>query len=199
MTVSFLQLHPRLDAVSPFANLGVLLLEFFELYGRLFNYFRVGIRVKEGGCYIPKHEIQRQMMDSGYRPSILCIEDPLDCANDIGRSSYGALNVKKAFEYAYLVLNQACGPTSSTVDQTQSILGRIIRVTDDVVQYRLWIKDNFPCPQPSIDYKALANFSLYTEPNSNSMNRSGDTFDEEALTSSSASSVTSSENVILIK
>lgn len=27
--------------------------------------------------------------------------------NDIGRSSYGALTVKKAFEYAYMVLNQA--------------------------------------------------------------------------------------------
>ena len=33
------------------------------------------------------------------------------CAgNDIGRSSYGALQVKQAFEYAYLVLRDAVSP-----------------------------------------------------------------------------------------
>ena len=30
--------------------------------------------------------------------------------NDIGRSSYGALQVKQAFEYAYLVLRDAVSP-----------------------------------------------------------------------------------------
>merc|ERR1712071_701178 len=32
MTISFLQLHPRPDATQPMANLGVLLIEFLELY-----------------------------------------------------------------------------------------------------------------------------------------------------------------------
>ena len=30
--------------------------------------------------------------------------------NDIGRSSYGAMQVKQAFEYAYLVLNYSLFP-----------------------------------------------------------------------------------------
>lgn len=68
--------------------MGVLLLEFFELYGRKFNYMKTGISIKNGGRYIPKEELQREMID-GHRPSLLCIEDPLTPGNDIGRSSYG--------------------------------------------------------------------------------------------------------------
>lgn len=36
-----------------------------------------------------------QEMNDGHRPSLLCIEDPLTPGNDIGRSSYGALQVKQ--------------------------------------------------------------------------------------------------------
>lgn len=77
MIVSFLQLHPRIDARSRDNNLGVLLIEFFELYGKQFNYMRTGIRVRDGGSYVPKEEIFKQF-NNGYRASILCIEDPLN-------------------------------------------------------------------------------------------------------------------------
>lgn len=87
MCISFLQLHPRQNSYAN-ENLGVLLLEFFELYGRKFNYMKTGISIKNGGRYIPKEELQREMVD-GHRPSLLCIEDPLTPGNDIGRSSYG--------------------------------------------------------------------------------------------------------------
>lgn len=143
MVISFLQLHPRENARSEKANLGVLLLEFFELYGLHFNYYKVGIRIKDGGSYVPKTEIQEQM-ESGYRPSILCIEDPLNPKNDIGKSSYGALNVRKAFDYAYLVLSQVCSPGhSSGSDCESSILVRIVRVPPDVVLRRREIKAQF--------------------------------------------------------
>lgn len=71
-----MQLHPRIDARNPNENLGVLLIEFFELYGRHFNYLKTGIRIKNGGAYIAKEEIMKAMTN-GYRPSMLCIEDPL--------------------------------------------------------------------------------------------------------------------------
>lgn len=61
---------------SPNPNLGVLLIEFFELYGRHFNYLKTGIRIKDGGSYVAKDEVQKGMLD-GYRPSMLYIEDPL--------------------------------------------------------------------------------------------------------------------------
>lgn len=37
--------------------------------------------------------------------SVLCPTD-----NDVGRSSYGAMQVKQAFDYAYVVLSHAVSP-----------------------------------------------------------------------------------------
>ncbi|XP_077144338.1 terminal nucleotidyltransferase 4B isoform X1 [Ranitomeya variabilis] len=140
MAVSFLQLHPREDACRPDANYGVLLIEFFELYGRHFNYLKTGIRIKDGGSYVAKDEVQKSMLD-GYRPSMLYIEDPLQPGNDVGRSSYGAMQVKQAFDYAYVVLSHAVSPIAKYYpnNESESILGRIIRVTEEVVAYREWI------------------------------------------------------------
>ena len=145
MTVSFLQLHPRINARSMQANLGVLLIEFFELYGRCFNYMKTAIRIQNGGCYLPKEEILKQF-SSGYRSSVLCIEDPLNPSNDIGKGSYGALKVKQAFEYAYFTLSHAVLPQNEFIIKNSdrlSILGRIIRVTKEVGEYRQWVKTAF--------------------------------------------------------
>ena len=38
-------------------NLGVLLIEFFELYGKKFNYNNVGIRLVGNGCYFNKQQV----------------------------------------------------------------------------------------------------------------------------------------------
>lgn len=144
MAVSFLQLHYREDVCSPNINIGVLLIEFFELYGRNFNYLKTGIRITNGGCYVAKDEVQKSMMD-GYRPSMLYIEDPLQPDNDVGRSSYGAMQVKQAFDYAYVVLSHAVSPIAKYYpnNETESILGRIIRVTREVDEYREWIRANW--------------------------------------------------------
>lgn len=54
-------------------------------------------------------------MVDGQHPSLLYIEDPLTPGNDIGRSSYGALQVKQAFSYAYIVLTQAVNPLNHLI------------------------------------------------------------------------------------
>ena len=59
LLVSFLQLHTRVDPSKANANLGVLLVEFFECYGKHFNYFKCGIRVRDGGSVVSKEEIQK--------------------------------------------------------------------------------------------------------------------------------------------
>lgn len=143
MCISFLQLHPRHKNYAN-TNLGVLLMEFLELYGRKFNYMKAGISIKNGGRYLPKEELQREMVD-GHRPSLLCIEDPLTPGNDIGRSSYGALQVKHAFEYAYIILATAVSPIQNGLNDCtrHSILGRIVRITDEVVEYRNWVQHTF--------------------------------------------------------
>lgn len=141
MAISFLQLHPRIDARRQNENLGMLLIEFFELYGRNFNYLKTGIRIRNGGAYIAKEEIMKAMAN-GCRPSMLCIEDPLLPENDVGRSSYGAIQVQQAFDYAYLVLSHTVSPLARSYPNrdTESILGRILKITQEVIDYREWIK-----------------------------------------------------------
>uniref|UniRef100_A0AAR2LXE0 Terminal nucleotidyltransferase 4A n=1 Tax=Pygocentrus nattereri TaxID=42514 RepID=A0AAR2LXE0_PYGNA len=137
MAISFLQLHPRIDCKSSNINLGILLIEFFELYGRNFNYLKTGIRVKNGGAYLAKEEMMKAMTN-GYRPSMLCIEDPSSQGNDVGRSSYGAMQVKQVFDYAYIVLSHAVSPLARSYPNKdmESTLGRIIRLTQEVIDYR---------------------------------------------------------------
>lgn len=140
MAISFLQLHPRIDCRASNINLGILLIEFFELYGRHFNYLKTGIRVKDGGAYLAKEEIMK-VMENTYRPSMLCIEDPNLPGNDVGRSSYGAMQVKEVFNCAYLVLSHAVSPLSRSYPNRnmESTLGRIIKVTQEVINCRKWI------------------------------------------------------------
>uniref|UniRef100_A0AAY4EYA4 polynucleotide adenylyltransferase n=1 Tax=Denticeps clupeoides TaxID=299321 RepID=A0AAY4EYA4_9TELE len=134
------KMHEREEGSSPNANIGVLLIEFFELYGRNFNYVKTGIRIKDGGSYVAKDEVQKSMLD-GYRPSMLYIEDPLQPGNDVGRSSYGAMQVRVAFNNAYMELSHAVSPIAKYYpnNESESILGRIIRVTQEVAEYRDWI------------------------------------------------------------
>ncbi|KAF8931786.1 hypothetical protein BGZ47_011694 [Haplosporangium gracile] len=56
LVMSFLQMHPLVQArrIDPLSNLGVLVIEFFELYGLCFNYNTVSISVTQGGSYIHK-------------------------------------------------------------------------------------------------------------------------------------------------
>lgn len=100
MVLCFLQNHPRgAQATSPEnANLGLLLIEFFELYGKNYSYENCSIRfprpidafsndsrVKSGGAFIPKQVMAKQMESRGQVPAFLSIEDPLTEWNDIGR------------------------------------------------------------------------------------------------------------------
>ncbi|XP_075868798.1 terminal nucleotidyltransferase 4A-like isoform X2 [Nelusetta ayraudi] len=136
MAISFLQLHPRIDTRRSNINLGFLLIEFFELYGRDFNYMKTGIRVKNGGAYLSKDEMLK-IMGSGNRPSMVCIEDPIQPGNDVGRSSYGILQVKQVFDFAYMVLSHGVSPLARAYPNKDT-LGRIIKVSPKVLAFREW-------------------------------------------------------------
>ena len=77
LAISFLQMHPKIrrGEIEPEKNLGVLVMEFFELYGCYFNYEEVGISIRNGGSYFSKR--QRGWYDS-YKGLLLSIEDPTD-------------------------------------------------------------------------------------------------------------------------
>jgi non-canonical poly(A) RNA polymerase PAPD5/7 len=113
-----LQLHPKLRRgdIDPEQNLGTLLVEFFELYGRNYCYDEVGISIRRGGAYFTKRS------KGWYKPNqpyLLCIEDPQDQSelaakisgitahtadNDISSGSYGIRQVKNTLAGAYEML-----------------------------------------------------------------------------------------------
>lgn len=137
MAVSFLQLHPRPDVKQHNTNLGVLLIEFFELYGRNFNYAQSAIRLRDGGCYLPREQMMGQMPHLANQSTgvTLCIEDPLDASNDVGKGSYYFQRVKESFENAYVILTKLCSGTIEP-ENTNSILSQIVSVSEDVKEFR---------------------------------------------------------------
>lgn len=144
LVVSFLQHHPRIRADSEDVNLGVLLTEFFELYGRNFNYQKVGIRVDNGGSYFSKAEY-------GMEESILCISNPLNARNNIGWACYGMWTIKHAFECAYVTLARALLGKEQYYSSNKTVLSLIISVSDEVMAYREWIDQRWGFVPPPIN------------------------------------------------
>ncbi|OAX37121.1 Nucleotidyltransferase [Rhizopogon vinicolor AM-OR11-026] len=103
LAVSFLQMHPKIrrGEIDAEKNLGVLVMEFFELYGCYFNYEEVGISVRNGGSYFSKR--QRGWYDSLKR-NLLSVEDPTDPSNDISKGSYGIGKVRQTLAGAHGIM-----------------------------------------------------------------------------------------------
>ncbi|BFZ53415.1 Poly(A) polymerase [Savitreella phatthalungensis] len=112
LCISFLQQHPKLASgqIHQADNLGVLLLELLELYGKRFNYDKVGISVRGKGRYFDKYlglpGSNGGSIYAGKQSYLLCIEDPTDTSNDIAKSSFGILKVKSTLAGCYDFLTQ---------------------------------------------------------------------------------------------
>ena len=106
MVISFLQLHPKLqrDEIDPARNLGVLFLEFLELYGKYFGYDNVGISIRGKGGYFSK---ARRGWKDERRPFMLSIEDPHDPTNDISKGSYNIISIRSALAGAFDIITAA--------------------------------------------------------------------------------------------
>ncbi|KAF6152168.1 hypothetical protein GIB67_028082 [Kingdonia uniflora] len=103
-------------------NLGVLLINFFEFYGRKLNVWDVGVSCKESGTFYLKNT--RGFLNSD-RPFLLSIEDPQASENDIGRSSFNYSQIRSAFGMAFSTLTSS--KTILGLGVNKSILGTIIR------------------------------------------------------------------------
>ncbi|KAG0367328.1 hypothetical protein BGZ54_004050 [Gamsiella multidivaricata] len=111
MILSFLQMHPQVQMrrINPQDNLGVLLIEFFELYGLCFNYNSVGISVRDGGSYYKKDpNTPAPFFRGGPGPRlVLSCDDPNDPKNNTAAGSYAVWKVREAFVRAYGTLTGA--------------------------------------------------------------------------------------------
>ncbi|PVV00260.1 hypothetical protein BB560_005363 [Smittium megazygosporum] len=110
MLVSFLQLHPKIQSaeIDPKENIGVLLCEFFELYGKKFNYDKVGIVIRKGGRYIrkPINYNRTGRFNSG-QTERLYIEDPNDPTNDITQGTFALFRIRQYFSGAFDMLTNS--------------------------------------------------------------------------------------------
>ncbi|XP_052886632.1 uncharacterized protein LOC108480128 [Gossypium arboreum] len=106
----------------PEHNLGMLLVHFFDFYGRKLNTVDVGVSCKERGTFFLKSS--KGFSNKG-RPFLISIEDPQTPDNDIGKNSFNYIQIRSAFGMALSTLSNpknilALGPN-------RSILGTIIR------------------------------------------------------------------------
>lgn len=90
--------------------------------------------------------------------------------------------VKRAFDHAYAILNTAVNPLFVHRDCSRmSILGRIIRVTDEVVRYRRWVDKTFtnvsqsspPNQSPALQFPVRAPRSLSSSGSTSSVDSGG--------------------------
>ncbi|XP_038981453.1 terminal nucleotidyltransferase 4B-like isoform X2 [Phoenix dactylifera] len=127
MLIAYLQVHWRGQDIqgcrrSMEHNLGVLLVNFFDFYGRKLNTWDVGVSCNSVGTFFLKSD--KGFMNAE-RPYLLSIEDPQAPDNDIGRNSYNYFKVRSAFAMAYSLLTDTKAIIGLGLNR--SILGTIIR------------------------------------------------------------------------
>ncbi|KAK2463866.1 hypothetical protein APHAL10511_004171 [Amanita phalloides] len=156
MAISFLQMHPKIrrGEIDPDKNLGVLLMEFFELYGCYFNYEEVGISVRNGGYYFQKK--QRGWVDF-HRNGLISIEDPADSSNDISKGSYGFQRVRTVLAGAHGILTSTAYLMAGLLNSRHnsrsyrlrdryeahdmSILSTVMGVTQETINHRKLVRE----------------------------------------------------------
>ncbi|TFY55297.1 hypothetical protein EVJ58_g8335 [Rhodofomes roseus] len=158
LAISFLQMHPKIrrGEIDPSKNLGILVMEFFELYGCYFNYKEVGISLRDGGTYYNKR--RRGWLDYG-QAKLLSIEDPGDPTNDISRGSYNIAKVRATLSGAHGIMTTAAYlqanwisakrnrrrvPLSDEINGEElSILAKVMGVTQETINHRRLVQDVF--------------------------------------------------------
>ncbi|KAJ7633171.1 hypothetical protein FB45DRAFT_523299 [Roridomyces roridus] len=163
LCISFLQMHPKIrhGQIDPDENLGVLVVEFFELYGKWFRYEEVGISLRDGGSYFTKRQRGwgwgESWGSSARRGGLLSIEDPGDPTNDISSGSYNFPSVRGNLAGAYDVLESTiflrAGILKSRKENNSfrlrdrydpkdmSILSDVVGVTQETLNNRLLVKE----------------------------------------------------------
>ncbi|XP_050217247.1 uncharacterized protein LOC126668071 isoform X2 [Mercurialis annua] len=108
--------------ISSEHNLGILLVHFFDIYGRKLNTTDVGVSCNGDATFFSKR--RKGFVNKG-RPGLISIEDPQAPENDIGKNSFNYFQVRSAFSMAFSTLTNP--KTILSLGPNRSILGTIIR------------------------------------------------------------------------
>ncbi|PHH89067.1 hypothetical protein CDD83_6690 [Cordyceps sp. RAO-2017] len=122
LVVSMLQMMPQVQSRSIHAqhHLGELLLDFFELYGRHFQYQTNAISLTHPVGYVRKSDVRTFVYRNSNRLSII---DPNNSGNDIAGGSSNTPAIMDRFHDAYLTLRDRMGEVARRRDK-----GRILDV-----------------------------------------------------------------------
>ncbi len=137
MIVSFLQMRQQELSLtsnynSPHAwNLGVLLIDFFDLYGGSFNLIHTGISTSGNGAYFNKQNRGSTDWFNTARPTLLAIENPDLTEINMGNNSYMISKIRKCFEHMRLVCGNIMRKNTS-----KSYLAHVIRPDDPILVSR---------------------------------------------------------------
>lgn len=134
MLLAHLQMHWRRQDLegrrtSPEHNLGILLVNFFDFYGRKLNTWDVGVSCNATGTLFSKSS---KGFQKGDRQCLLSIEDPQAPDNDIGKNSFNYFQIRSAFAMAYSLLTDTKAIIG--LGPNRSILGTIIRPDSVLLQ-----------------------------------------------------------------
>ncbi|KAH9802714.1 nucleotidyltransferase family protein [Citrus sinensis] len=102
---------------SPEHNLGILLVNFFDFYGRKLKTTDVGVSCKGAGSFFKKSS--KGFTNKG-RPFLIAIEDPQAPDNAIGKNSFNYFQIKSAFAMAFTTLTNP--KTILSLGQTEAFL-----------------------------------------------------------------------------
>ena len=91
-------------------NLGRLLMSFFNIFGKTFNYFTTGISTRDGGALFSRIDTSRLQFKS---PVTLCVEDPQIPGQFLGENAFAAPKFRTACQEAFRKMNTANGPEQS--------------------------------------------------------------------------------------
>jgi len=123
MVTSFLQQWRAKNGEDSLDDFGVLLVNFFALYGTRFNYYTTGISVKHQSYFNKTFKGWHTLKE----PFRFSVEDPNDEENDVGMSTRSILVARAAFAYAHIRL--------TTVPQgSESFLSRILFGAQDALK-----------------------------------------------------------------
>lgn len=180
MVYAFLELHPFIQAkwICPLDNLGVLLLDFLEFYGRLFYYNKAKITfsLDSNGMLECALDERLSTNDNAY----FCIEDPLNSENIVSKGTFSMATVKSSFEHAFNLLSSLVREMNSDCYYDaenerwknrnyhkdllfgKSLLSLILSFDEESVRHRHWINSTFPCEKEDkkVPFTAVATPSI---------------------------------------
>ncbi|KAI9094605.1 hypothetical protein DFS34DRAFT_628369 [Phlyctochytrium arcticum] len=165
MITAFLRMHPKLQTGQIHAkdNLGILLMEFLDLYGNRLNYEAVGIGLNlQRAWFFPKAHYSRPgccpFPRGPPRPNALCILDPQDATNEIGGASRAWPVIRREFIRAYTLLGSMIGAgyekrQAGRPFNVTTLLGSILTVRRETMEHREKVQQRYESIQENlVDY-----------------------------------------------